>query len=98
MTKPNLTACLIEYVMTNRIPIPRQEIAAELEQLAKHGAQWPKCTYRQWMDAIGEMIRSGQLVVAGKSELISIPPPPEPSPNDEREKREPIKQLEMELN
>ena len=76
MSEQDLDQCLVDFVSTNRVPMRRAETAAELELLATHGAQWPKCSRNQWTKAIGRLLDSGKLAI-DDVELICLPPPAE---------------------
>lgn len=57
-------------------PGTAREIAAELVQLARHGANWPKASQAEWILEINQLVESG--VFSRDSDGIVRIPPPQP--------------------
>lgn len=57
---------LIEFVrLAGRTWMPPDEIAGELNKLARLGVDWPKATVRQWLGEIEGAVADGQLCLDG---------------------------------
>lgn len=57
-------------------PATSEEIASELVQLARHGANWPKASQAEWILEINQLVESG--VLSRDSDGIVRIPPPQP--------------------
>ena len=65
-------SALIEFVtVSNRFGFTPNEIAAELETLGAHGADWPPASARHWLREIEKCIEDGALILVDGR--ISIP-------------------------
>lgn len=57
-----LFGCIVEYCTDLPYVQTAQQIAAELEHLAKHGASWPSATATHWLRVIKQAIEAGAIV------------------------------------
>jgi hypothetical protein len=69
-----LFGCIVEYCTDLPYVNKAQEIASELEHLAKHGASWPRATASHWLRVIKQAIEAGAIV-----ERDGVLGPPKPT-------------------
>jgi hypothetical protein len=79
MSKPksdaDLYGSIIEYCTALPYVQTAQEVAAEIEHLAKHGAQWPQASATHWLRVIRQAIEAGAIV--DRDGLLGPPKPTE---------------------
>jgi hypothetical protein len=69
-----LATDIVEYLRGERKPMKQKELAASIQREATHNPAWPKATFEQWVEAIREAVKAGELELNGEMVWLRVKP------------------------
>ena len=69
-----LSTDIVEYLRGERKPMKRTELAASIQREATHNHAWPKATFEQWLQAIDDAVKAGELDLVIETVWIKAKP------------------------